>query len=178
MPHHWLKMRVEELLFESGLPFTILQPAAYMQNILASWQMILGEGIYRVPYSAETRLSIVDLDDVAQAAAIVLTEPGHRGAIYELSGPEALSQHEVADIISKNIKRPVRVVQVPVESWQQQAQANGFGRYQIDTLTSMFTYYDEHGFYGNPNVLGWLLKRPPATFAAFIDRFVVKRSLV
>ena len=35
MPHHWLKMRVEEKLFASGLPFTILQPAAYMQNVLA-----------------------------------------------------------------------------------------------------------------------------------------------
>ena len=40
MPHHWRKLRVEELLLESGLPFTILQPAAYMQNIAAGWERI------------------------------------------------------------------------------------------------------------------------------------------
>jgi uncharacterized protein YbjT (DUF2867 family) len=172
MPHHWLKMRVEEMLFESGLPYTILQPAAYIQNILASWQTIVEEGVYRIPYSAETRLSIVDLDDVALAAAIVLTEPGHYGAIYELAGPEALSQIEVAEIIGRRLKRPVRAEQISVESWRQQARANGLGRYQIDALTKMFVYYDRYGLVGNPTILAHLLNRPPTTFAGFVDRFI------
>ena len=64
MPHHWQKLRVEEKLFESGLPYTILQPAAYMQNILAHWSRIVADGIYPVPYAADTRLSLVDLQDV------------------------------------------------------------------------------------------------------------------
>ena len=82
MPHHWKKLRVEEMLFESRLPYTILQPATYMQNLLAYWCKIHEEGIFQLPYSVETRLSMVDLNDVAQAAAIVLTEPGHVGATY------------------------------------------------------------------------------------------------
>ena len=45
MPHHWAKLRVEEHLFECGLPYTILQPAAYMQNILAGWRSILEDGV-------------------------------------------------------------------------------------------------------------------------------------
>jgi len=51
MPHHWLKMRVEEELFESGLPFTILQPAPYMQNILAGWSDIVSKGDRLPPQS-------------------------------------------------------------------------------------------------------------------------------
>lgn len=176
MPHHWLKMRVEEQLFKSGLPFTILQPAAYMQNILANWQSIASDGIYSIPYSAETRLNIVDLHDVAQAAATVLLEPGHHNAIYELCGPESLSQYEVAVIMGEKLKRPITVEQIPIEGWQAQAQRSGLGRYQIDTLTKMFAYYDQYGFQGNSNILSWLLKRPPTTFSAFIERFIADIS--
>lgn len=172
MPHHWLKMRVEEQLFASGLPFTILQPAAYMQNVLASWPVIIQEGVYRIPYSAETRLSMVDLNDVAEAAAMVLTEPGHRGAVYELAGKIALSQNEVAAIIGENLYRPIRVEQIPLEEWRQSAIQNGLGRYQVDALSKMFVYYDQHGFYGSSNVLEWLLKRPPTTFEEFFEQFI------
>ena len=52
MPHHWQKMRVEELLLQSGLHYTILQPTIYMQNILASWDAISQNGVYPVPYAA------------------------------------------------------------------------------------------------------------------------------
>src|SRR5215211_7111056 len=51
MTHHWQKLHVEEIIFESGLSFTILQPAPYMQNLLAEWKNIVENGILRVPYS-------------------------------------------------------------------------------------------------------------------------------
>jgi NAD(P)H dehydrogenase (quinone) len=89
MPHHWAKARVEEMLFASALDITVLQPAAYMQNILPAWPAITGEGVLRVPYPVATRLSLVDLDDVAKAAAIVLTRPGQEDAVYELAGTSA-----------------------------------------------------------------------------------------
>src|SRR4030067_576238 len=91
MPHHWKKMRVEELIFASGLPFTILQPTVYMQNILPDLNQIIASGRYRNPYSVECRISYVDLEDVAQAAAIVLNnsigmgfQQDNIGATYEL----------------------------------------------------------------------------------------------
>lgn len=170
MLHHWLKMRVEELLFASGLDLTILQPAAYMQNVLAHCDRIVAEGIYPVPYPVETRLSLVDLEDVAAAAALVLTERGHAGAIYELAGPEALTQTDVTNILGQQLGRAVHAQAVPLEDWERGARAAGLGEYQVETLLQMFRYYARHGFCGNPNVLGWLLGRPPTTFAAFVGR--------
>src|SRR5260370_12357832 len=54
MPHHWNKLRVEEMLFGSGLDITILQPTAYMQNSLAQCDRMLSDGIYRSPYPIRT----------------------------------------------------------------------------------------------------------------------------
>jgi uncharacterized protein YbjT (DUF2867 family) len=175
MPHHWQKLRVEEELFTSGLPYTILQPAAYMQNVLAHWDQILEQGVYPVPYAVETRLGMVDLEDVTEAAAIVLTEPGHVGATYELVGAEAMSQTEIASLLGRELGRPVRAQAVPLETWAQRARASGLGDYQVETLVKMFCYYERYGFWGNPRVLGWLLRRPPTTFAAFLERVVRER---
>ena len=172
MPHHWQKLRVEERLLESGLPFTILQPAAYMQNLLVHWPRITAEGVYPVPYALETRLSLVDLQDVAAAAALVLGEEGHAGATYELVGTAALSQQEVAEVLSRQLGRPVRAEAVDRETWQRGARAAGLGEYAIETLLKMFRYYERYGFAGNPRVLTWLLGRPPKTLADFIGRRV------
>jgi uncharacterized protein YbjT (DUF2867 family) len=170
MPHHWNKLKVEEALFESGLAFTILQPAAYMQNLLAYWPDIVEQGAFAVPYPAETRLSLVDLVDVAEAAAIVLTEPGQVGATYELVGTPAMSQIEVAEVLSRKLRRSVRVEVQAIEAWEERARASGMGEYQRQTLIKMFSYYERYGLAGNSNVLGWLLRRPPVTFEAFVER--------
>jgi uncharacterized protein YbjT (DUF2867 family) len=50
MPHHWAKMQAEEMLFASGLDVTVLQPTAYMQNLIAAWRSIVADGVFRVPY--------------------------------------------------------------------------------------------------------------------------------
>ncbi len=168
MPHHWRKLRVEEYLFTSGLPFTILQPAAYMQNLLVQWPAICDEGVLRQPYAPETRISLVDLDDVAEVAARVLLEPGHEGAIYELAGTFPLSQHDVAAIIAETLGRPVRAEAIPREEWA--ARASGLSDYARNTLLKMFEYYEANGFAGNPNTLGWLLGRAPASLADFARR--------
>jgi NAD(P)H dehydrogenase (quinone) len=172
MPHHWHKLRVEELLFESGLAYTILQPAAYMQNLLAYWDAIVEKGIYAVPYAVETRLGMVDLEDVAGAAATVLSEAGHEATTYELAGPDILSQTEIASILAEQLGQPVRAQAVSLDAWEQGTRAAGLGDYQVETLIQMFHYYERYGFWGNPQVLHWLLGRPPVTFAAFVERIV------
>ncbi len=100
MPHHWNKLRVEELLLKSGIDYTILQPCAYMQNVLAYRKAIVETGVYRIPYAAETRIGMVDLEEIAEVAARILCDSTHRGAIYELANGEALSQLEVAQVIA------------------------------------------------------------------------------
>jgi uncharacterized protein YbjT (DUF2867 family) len=178
MPHHWSKLRVEELLFESGLAFTILQPAAYMQNVLAHLDQIVRQGIYPVPYAAETRLGMVDLHDVAAVVAVVLTRPGHQGATYELAGPDALTQTETAAILAEQTGVPVRVQVVPLKTWEMGARASGLGDYQVQTLVRMFRYYEQFGLWGNSRVLGCLLGRPPTSFSAFVQRTVRERLAV
>lgn len=170
MPHHWRKLRVEEKLFASGLPFTILQPAAYMQNVLAYREEIAQNGRYPIPYPVATKMSLVDLADVAAAAATVLTAPGHDHAIYELAGPQPLAQSDIAAALSRRIGRSVRAVEIPLDDWERQARAGGLPDPAIDALRKMFAYYANHGFTGNSNVLRWLLGRPPTPFADFIQR--------
>jgi uncharacterized protein YbjT (DUF2867 family) len=172
MPHHWKKYQVEEKILESGLSFTILQPTAYMQNILNQWDSIMDQGVYSVPYPVMTRSSLVDLNDVAQAAAIVLTEPGHEYAIYELVGISSMTQIEVAETLSKQLNRPVKAQEISVKVWEENARASGLGDYQIDTLIKMFQHYARYDLMGNPNVLAWLLGRPPTTLADLCSKVV------
>ncbi len=172
MPHHWKKMGVEELLLESGLGFTILQPTTYMQNVLAYWDRIMGEHVYAVPYPVETRLAMVDLEDVAEAAAVVLTQPGHRAAAYELVGCPPISQGEIAQTLSEKLGFTVQAQVLYLEIWESQARRLGIGDYQVDTLLKMFQYYEKFGLHGNPQVLTWLLGRKPVNFAGFIERTV------
>src|ERR1700675_4805144 len=108
MPHHWAKLRGEGMLLSSALDFTILQPTAYMQNSLAQWDLMKRDSIYRVPYPIETRLSLVDLDDVAEAAALVLTNDGHSDATYELVGTTPTNQIEIAETFGHALQRKVR----------------------------------------------------------------------
>lgn len=173
MPHHWQKLRVEEYLFESDLPFTILQPTAYLQNLLAHWDSITDQGIYPVPYSRDSHLCLVDVDDVAEIAAKVLTEPGHCGATYELVGTQVFSQTEIVQILADELGRVVDMKAIDLEIWEAAARRAGMAEYQITTLKQMFTYYDRYGLRGNQNVLAWLLGRPATTLAEFIQKQIV-----
>lgn len=170
MPHHWLKMRVEEALLGSGLDFSILQPAPYMQNLQGQWRDILERGIYPVPYSADAPMSLVDLEDVAEAAAIVLTNPAHVGATYELAGPDILTPNQMAEILSRHLHRGVHAARISLGVWSRKARKAGIGGYQLETLEKMFTYYDNNGLWGNPMALKTLLGRRPTSFSDYVKR--------
>lgn len=167
MDHHWQKMRVEELVFESGLPFTILQPAPYMQNLLAGWKSILEEGVLRVPYSVDTKFSFIDLEDLAEAAKFVLTESGYINATYELAGTKPVSHAEIAVRIGRVLKRDVRAEEVEINDWK--LGVKGLSEHALENLVRMFEYYDRWGLMGNPNVLRWILKREPTSLEEFVD---------
>jgi uncharacterized protein YbjT (DUF2867 family) len=168
MTHHWHKLRVEEMIFESGLAFTILQPAPYMQNLLAGWQSIAEDGILRVPYSVHSKFSFIDLEDIAEAAKIVLTESDHSNAIYELAGTDPMSHTETAQIIRHVLKRDVLAEKEEIRDWR--IRAKGLSEYALESLIRMFEYYDQWGLEGNPNVLRWLLKREPTSLESFVQR--------
>ncbi len=170
MPHHWRKLRVEEALFESGLDWTILQPTAYMENLLAFWPEIFEDGLFRVPYAASAAISLVALADLAEVAAKVLTEDGHVSSIYELVGTEPLSQRNVATMLADGLGRQVEVVEVPPHETRAALEERGAGRYQVNCLMKMFDYYGHHGLAGSSRVLSWLLGRRPTPLAEFVQR--------
>jgi NAD(P)H dehydrogenase (quinone) len=174
MNHHWQKMRVEEIIFESGIPFTILQPAPYMQNLLASWKSIVEDGLLRIPYSVDSKFSFVDLEDVAEVAKIVLTEPNHKNAIYELAGTMPMSHVEVAEALNKALNREIHAEKIEIEIWKQNAR--GLSTYAIENLIRMFEYYDQRGLVGNSNILKGLLKREPADLNQFVQRIAKEDS--
>jgi len=177
MPHHWQKHLVEEELVRSGLDHVILQPCAYMQNVQAGIRRIVDDGQYTVPYSTRTRLSVVDLDDVAEAAAIVLSSPGHTAKTYELCGPQALSQEDVACALTAELGRPVRATTVVRAEWASLARTAGLGDYAIESLLRMFDYYEREGFCGDPTELEALLGRPATPFSEVVRKIFRDRGL-
>ena len=159
---------MEEARIASGLPFAILEPAAYRQNILGYWDAIVGPGHYQLPYSVEAKSTPVDLEDVAEVAASALTEDGCAFASFELCGPQTLSARQQAAQIGERLGQPVTVEAISVDAWRQGA--GELPAYARDTLSQMFSYYDQHGFIGNGAVLEQLLGRPPTRFREFLGR--------
>ena len=172
MSHHLNKLKVETEIFASGLNFTILQPTAYMQNIMAYWPRIISDGVFAFPYAAETKLGLVDLEDVAEAAAKLIYEPGFKNGIYELVGTPAYSQIEIAQKIGSKLGKTVTVETIPRTDWEEKARKSGLSEFAIQTLLKMFIYYERYGMGGNPSVLGWILGRPPVTYGQFLDRIL------
>jgi uncharacterized protein YbjT (DUF2867 family) len=168
MNHHWQKSRVEEMIFESGLPFTILQPAPYMQNLLTGWKSVVEAGVLRVPYSVSSRFSFVDLEDLAEAAKIVLTGPNHFNATYELAGTLPMSHAEVAETFSRVLNREVQAERENIDEWR--IRTGKLNEYAVENLIKMFEYYDKWGLPGNPNTLRWVLRREPAPLEMFVER--------
>jgi NAD(P)H dehydrogenase (quinone) len=170
MNHHWQKMRVEEMIFESGIPFTILQPAPYMQNLLANWKNITENGILQVPYSVESKFSFLDLEDLAEVVKIVLTQGNHKNALYELAGTMPLSHVEVAEIFSKVLKREVKAEKMEISDWR--LRATGLSEYALKNLIKMFHYYDKWGLVGNTNILKWVLQRESNSLEIFVKKYL------
>jgi NAD(P)H dehydrogenase (quinone) len=131
---------------------------------------MVSDGIYRVLYPVETKLSLVDLDDVAEAAALVLTTDGHSAATYELVRTPPFSQVEIAETFGQALKKPVRAKVQTIENWDDRARGAGMDDHARETLIKMFRAYARDGLAGNPNMLGWLLGRPPTSLADFAAR--------
>lgn len=110
--HHHQKLLVERLLHDSGLPVTILRPSHYMQNYLEFWEFIQA-GLMPYPVSPTSVMGMVDVEDIAEAAANVLSAPdAHVGKTYDLSA-QALDRNEMAQIWTRVLGHPVTAIRLP-----------------------------------------------------------------
>ena len=175
--NHQAKLAVERVLLLSRMPFTILQPMHYMQNVDVA--QVVAEGVLRQPYSLDTRLAHVDLEDVAEVAAKVVGEGRHHHyATYELCGEDFHNAHELAQAISAESGRPVAAEHVPfpagTTAGHRPSEADD---YRLDAMFRLFDHYGRYGITGNPNVLSWLLGRRPTSFDEYVRRSLAARRL-
>jgi uncharacterized protein YbjT (DUF2867 family) len=175
MPHHWKKCRVEEALVSSSIRYTILQPTAYMQNLLG-YKNQINSGLFAMPYHETSMISLVDLMDVSEVAAKVLSDQDGWSdyATYELVGSNPLSQIEVAQALSRILCKPITASHIPHEIWEQQAAVQKLPDYTRATLKSMFSFYSQFGLKGSPDTLTKLLGRAPTSLDDFLNREYIK----
>jgi uncharacterized protein YbjT (DUF2867 family) len=117
--------RVEQALKSSGLPWTLLKPTFFMQNTMMAAQTIASDGAIYWDMG-DGKLGMIDLRDVADAALAVLTGSGHEGKSYILTGPQAISFHDVAATFSKVLGKDVKYVKVPQEAGVESMIGMGF----------------------------------------------------
>jgi uncharacterized protein YbjT (DUF2867 family) len=164
LANHAAKITVEEALLNSNLEYTFLHPALYFQNYTAVWPEIVKTGVLAEPWSAETRFSRVDYRDVAESAAIALTENRLLYGTFELCSAGFLNRWEVAALISKILGREIKVEKRPL---------GALGRIP-DPIKFMFEHYDHHSLLGNPLTLRAILEREPRSLQAYFEELAAE----
>jgi uncharacterized protein YbjT (DUF2867 family) len=159
--------QIEKELQESGLAWTMLRPHHFMQNLLSQADDIINQGVV-YSSSGDGRIPFVDTRDIAAVAAVTLTEPGHTGKKYVITGGEALSYRQATDILGKTIGRPLRFVDEPVDEARARLTRGGQPAWLVDSLLAIAAYQRA----GGPtetitSVVADLTGRLPRTFAAF-----------
>lgn len=169
---HEIKRDIEEHLLCSGLEYTILQPANYM--LPSRLKAVFEEGVFRLAWSLDRRQSMVDLEDVTDVVVQVLSDRKcHAAATYELVGPGRFTAYDIGAVASRVTGRQIEVERFDVEAFVHQR----FGDLDPDALQHMLrmnlaiaTYYSNHDFVGNSNVLCFLLGRSATGFETFVRR--------
>jgi uncharacterized protein YbjT (DUF2867 family) len=98
----------EKVLEDSGVAFTMLRPHYFMQNLLWYTDDIKSQGVFYASLPETYKHSHVDARDNAAVAVAALTEPGHEGKVYHITGPEALTYCDVAEMLSQAIGKKAR----------------------------------------------------------------------
>jgi uncharacterized protein YbjT (DUF2867 family) len=144
VPHFASKLAVENALREFGVPYTILRPGYYIQNDGTLKDALTGVGIYPMPIGT-AGICAVDTRDIAEAAAISLTQEGHAGQTYDLVGPTLISGPGNAATWGRLLGTEIKYTGHNFDQWEQQMRANASG-WQAFDLRMMFQGYFDRGF--------------------------------
>ncbi|MGB4066436.1 MAG: SDR family oxidoreductase [Nitrospira sp.] len=120
-------------LAASGIPFTILKPHYFMQNLLMAAQSIAQQGAMYFAL-ADGKMGLIDSRDISEFAAHVLTNAGHEGKTYTLTGPASVSMHQIAAAISEAIGKTVTYVPVTAEAERQTILQMGIDEWMANLL--------------------------------------------
>jgi uncharacterized protein YbjT (DUF2867 family) len=155
VPHFASKLAIESALREFEVPFTIIRPNYFIQNDV-SLKDALEAGIYPAPLG-NVGISVVDIRDIGEATAIVLTSEEHNGKTYNLNGPEVLSGPKAASIWSKLLGKEIRYAGHDMDAFEEQMRKSAPSWSAFD-IRMMFQGYLERGFVAETGDLEKLTK--------------------
>ena len=170
-PFRFARMHGEaELRLEkSGMAYTHLRAGEFMHSYFRQVRSIVGNGTLVLPM-AQQRIASIDIEDIAEIAAIVLTGAGHEGKIYPITGPDALSMTEVAAILSVVTGKPIRYVDIAPEEVTKAQIAAGMPPYTAEALAELFAERRKGGESRVYPDAEKLLGRRPTSLQQFAER--------
>ena len=161
---------VEKAIEESGIAFTVLRPTNFMQNYLGFGfpQAIIGQGALYSPL-VSAKVSVVDTRDVSAVAVRVLTEKGHEGKCYELTGGESLSGDEIAEVFSRALGKTVTHVSISEAKAIEGMKAGGVPQWMTEMLAELNIIGKSGHLAAVRPDTERILGRKPITFARFVQ---------
>jgi uncharacterized protein YbjT (DUF2867 family) len=158
---------VEEAIRASGMSFTNLRPNLYMQGLLMIGQSIASEGRFFAP-AGESKISLVDVRDIAAVAVAALTQSKHEGKTYDITGPQVLTHQQLAEQLSRTLDRPITFVDIPEQEFRNQLRAMHMPDWQADGLVEDFAHYRRGEASGISSVVEACTGKAPRAFAEFV----------
>jgi uncharacterized protein YbjT (DUF2867 family) len=163
----------DEYLRDSTLHRVIVRPNLFLQNVPESTiPSIDADGNFYVN-AGDARISMVDTRDVAAVAAITLTEQGHEGREYDVTGPEALSYADVAAVLSELEGRKVSCIDAPDDAVRAAMLGAGMDEWLVDGLVDLYQDYRRSGRDGDAaqvtDTVERLTGRPARTLRQLLD---------
>lgn len=175
IPHFASKLPVEGVIKSSGVAYTILRPNNFYQNDLGMLDAVRA-GYYPQPMG-NIGLHRVDVRDIAEAAAIALTEPEHAGRTYSLVGPEAFSGEQTAAVYARHLGKPVRYAGDSVKTFSA-AMQGAMPAWLLRDLVIMYDYFQHEGLLATQEEIDTvtaLLRHAPRRFDDFVASAVASR---
>ncbi|MBK8034116.1 MAG: NmrA family NAD(P)-binding protein [Chloroflexi bacterium] len=129
----------DELVVESGMAYTLLQPIPFMQNFVSAFGATIRSQSALYEPLGDARVSYIDARDVARAAAAVLSDPAaHAGQAYHLTGPDALSDYDIVRILSDVTGRAIQYVNIPEEAARASLVGIGLPASVVETVIGLY----------------------------------------
>ena len=135
---------VERTIRRSGLPWTMLRPAYFMQNTLMLSGGIRKTGSFALP-AADAAVAQIDARDIAAVLVRVVVEAGHKGKAYDLTGPDAITWFEVAEILSAVADRPIAYNPIAPAEFKRQLESFGVPAWLADALNELYAEFRAGG---------------------------------
>lgn len=158
----------ERVLEDSGMAWTFVRPTGFMSNALGWAGMIKEAGAVYAP-GGDGKLSLVDPRDIAAVAVAALTEVGHEGKAYEVTGPQALSTEDQVRIIAEAIGKPVQYVGIPNDAARTEMRKTGMPDVSIDALLEFMDLVRDGKAAQVSDAVLKVTGRPARTFQAWVS---------